>query len=635
MQNIGVVRSINTDADIHNWNIDELHQLKNYNPYVFNISREGRNRLHRNSGLQVLDQLLEKDQLNLLIARPGKEAVKVLPIKMKWQYPLVIDCRSNQFYYWATSKKKRKERKRLFRVADHFLVSYQDVKEKWVKEGCPSKKISVLWNGINPHQEKYIGRDADHKGKISLLVPVSRSGKHSSRFLMNAFQSLLKQKIPVELIVWDMSRHHKVKKKWKKKLPRHTRFVTGLNNEKTDSEIKKADICCLHDFKINDDAMMKILANGLPVITYDDKHLRWHDWLVPSRNTIYIPDNKKKAWIDGIIELINSSKKRREMGRQSTKIVIDWYDRQQHVQMIEGIFDRLLAYWGRIKKPVPLFSVVIPTYNRKKYVKRAVKSVLKQTCQDYEIIVVDDGSKDGTRKMIESMSPRVRYIYQRNQGPSQARNTGILHARGKYISFLDSDDRYLPRKLEKNKNFLIKNPKCMFLYSWYYDKRKRHKKKQKPKSCKKLNEFRYRIYRREFTIRTSTVVVHRDCFKKTGLFNPKYQYAQDWDMWLRLAGSYMGYCQKKPLVIYRRHDKKKNKMKVARYHKKIKKNAKKLFGWNKKKMSKLERKYRSKYKKKKRKERKKQRKRRRNGKRRRLRRRRSKTNRRKKTMKRK
>jgi len=96
----------------------------------------------------------------------------------------------------------------------------------------------------------------------------------------------------------------------------------------------------------------------------------------------------------------------------------------------------------------PLFSVVIATYNRRALVVRAVASVLAQTFPDYELIVVDDGSDDGTADVLRGYGDRVRVIRQSNQGPGAARNRGIAAAEGKYIAFLDSDDLWYPWTLE-------------------------------------------------------------------------------------------------------------------------------------------------------------------------------------------
>jgi len=95
----------------------------------------------------------------------------------------------------------------------------------------------------------------------------------------------------------------------------------------------------------------------------------------------------------------------------------------------------------------PLVSVVIPTYNRAKFVTKAIESVLAQTYKDYEIIVVDDGSTDNTKEVLEPYMDKIRYIYRENAGVSAARNTGIRAAFGQWIAFLDSDDVWQPEKL--------------------------------------------------------------------------------------------------------------------------------------------------------------------------------------------
>src|SRR5262245_9212309 len=97
---------------------------------------------------------------------------------------------------------------------------------------------------------------------------------------------------------------------------------------------------------------------------------------------------------------------------------------------------------------MPTVSVIIPTFNRSKLVVNAIESVLCQTYRDYEIIVVDDGSTDNTAEALTPYMDRTRYVFQANLGTSAAKNTGLRLARGKWISILDSDDFWLPTKLE-------------------------------------------------------------------------------------------------------------------------------------------------------------------------------------------
>ena len=111
-------------------------------------------------------------------------------------------------------------------------------------------------------------------------------------------------------------------------------------------------------------------------------------------------------------------------------------------------------------------SVIIPTYNRLSMLKEAVDSVLAQDFEDLELIIVDDGSTDGTSEEIRTYGGRVKLIQQpQNRGVSAARNRGILQARGKYIAFLDSDDLWVKDKLKAQLAFLNNNPQYPLYYT--------------------------------------------------------------------------------------------------------------------------------------------------------------------------
>lgn len=105
-----------------------------------------------------------------------------------------------------------------------------------------------------------------------------------------------------------------------------------------------------------------------------------------------------------------------------------------------------------------VFSIIIPTFNRSALLKRALISVYQQTFSDFEVIIVDDGSTDDTANMIRQEFPDAHYYYQLNEGVSSARNKGLDVAKGEWIAFLDSDDEWLPKKLEKQLALLEQNP---------------------------------------------------------------------------------------------------------------------------------------------------------------------------------
>ncbi|MDD9912572.1 MAG: glycosyltransferase family 2 protein [Alphaproteobacteria bacterium] len=197
------------------------------------------------------------------------------------------------------------------------------------------------------------------------------------------------------------------------------------------------------------------------------------------------------------------------------------------------------------KQISPFFSIVIPVYNRAGRIGPTLKSCLEQTFQDFEIILVDDGSSDNLEEVINTYNDdRLRYIYQENAGGGAARNTGMLAAKGQYIALLDSDDMYFPEKLQKAYDFLTENSTFNVLYTPIQIDRGVGKYWVKPSRGIYENEHvaDYLMRRRGWTP-ISTVVVEKNLAQKV-LFNPEVVYGDDTDFAIRLylAGGkfYMG-----------------------------------------------------------------------------------------------
>lgn len=204
---------------------------------------------------------------------------------------------------------------------------------------------------------------------------------------------------------------------------------------------------------------------------------------------------------------------------------------------------------------MPRVSVIIPTYNRAHLVHEAVDSVLTQTFRDLEVIIVDDGSTDDTSAVLAMYTdPRVRVIYQENQGKGAARNTGIRAACSEYVAFLDSDDLWLPHKLERQLAMLTNHSPRAWGYTDAYGfdgetKQILYVFSQQHQQYEGLVE-RHLILR-DF-IATSTTIVQRLVFKEVGMFSHAPR-AQDWDLWLRIAVNYPICRVPEALVGYRIH----------------------------------------------------------------------------------
>jgi glycosyltransferase involved in cell wall biosynthesis len=182
-------------------------------------------------------------------------------------------------------------------------------------------------------------------------------------------------------------------------------------------------------------------------------------------------------------------------------------------------------------------SVVIPTYNRKHTLPRALDSVLAQSYQPFEIIVIDDGSTDGTANWFSNNYPSIQSISQSNQGVSAARNAGIKQSRGDWIALLDSDDEWTPDKLIKQVQLLKKNEGSVFCHTneiWIRNgiRVNQHKKHQKYggyifKECLDICR-----------ISPSSVLIHKSIFEDIGLFDESLKVCEDYDLWLRITSNY-------------------------------------------------------------------------------------------------
>lgn len=226
----------------------------------------------------------------------------------------------------------------------------------------------------------------------------------------------------------------------------------------------------------------------------------------------------------------------------------------------------------------PEVSVMIPTFNRRNVLRRAVGSVLAQTFRDFELIVVDDGSTDGTQKIVGAYcSPKsvaepvlnaldesalfvagntplhagvkhLQFIRQKHRGVSSARNAGIRRACAELIAFLDSDDEWLPEKLERQVQFFRDHPKSKIVQTeeiWI-----RNGRRVNP--MKKHKKYGGRIFKHCLPlciVSPSAVMMKRELFDEVGLFDESLPACEDYDLWLRIACRYPIDLIDEPLII--------------------------------------------------------------------------------------
>jgi len=205
---------------------------------------------------------------------------------------------------------------------------------------------------------------------------------------------------------------------------------------------------------------------------------------------------------------------------------------------------------------IPLVSVVIPAYNAEKYLSVTLDSVVSQTFADWELIIVDDGSKDRTEELVAARlsDKRIKYFYRANGGVSKARNFGMSQATGKYIAFLDADDVWEPIKLEKQVRMLDFDADAKACYSAFSLVDDNLKPLGINRSERVSNALEDLLLIGNVIGTPSTVVVERKLFTKIGGFDSDLSLCADWEMWVRLATQTDFLLIDRPLIKYRVHD---------------------------------------------------------------------------------
>ncbi|MDO9567174.1 MAG: glycosyltransferase [Candidatus Desulfaltia sp.] len=202
------------------------------------------------------------------------------------------------------------------------------------------------------------------------------------------------------------------------------------------------------------------------------------------------------------------------------------------------------------KRENPLVSVIIPTFNRGWILKEAIDSVLTQHFEDFELIVIDDGSTDNTQSILNSYKNDIIAFTQNNKGVSAARNTGIALSSGRFIAFLDSDDLWMQNKLSTQVDFFNENHDALICQTdeiWI-----RNNVRVNPKMRhKKLSGMIFEHSLDLCMVSPSAVMIRRKLFDEVGLFDEDLPACEDYDLWLRISCNYPVYLIDIPLIIKR------------------------------------------------------------------------------------
>ena len=196
-------------------------------------------------------------------------------------------------------------------------------------------------------------------------------------------------------------------------------------------------------------------------------------------------------------------------------------------------------------------SVIIATRNRTDKVRQAIDSVLAQSEPPREVIVVDDGSTDDTRAQLAAYGSSIRVFHQENGGASAARNRAVKEAASTWIAFLDDDDVWLPTKIERQWALVQQNPALGLVYCSDHAVDERlnflYRRDVAPQNRGDVFD---RLIVKNF-IFTSCVIARKDLIERSGYMNPAYRFAEDWDLWLKIAATHWVDFVAEPLVLYR------------------------------------------------------------------------------------
>lgn len=197
-------------------------------------------------------------------------------------------------------------------------------------------------------------------------------------------------------------------------------------------------------------------------------------------------------------------------------------------------------------------SIIIPVYNGEKTIRETILSVLNQTYQNFEIVIINDGSTDSTLEVISSIpNPQIKVFSYPNTGVSASRNRGITLASGEYISFIDADDLWTPDKLEAQLKALQEHPQAAVAYSWTDWIDESGQVIYGGGHHQIAGEVYAHLFLGDFIEGGSNVLIRKSALDEVGVFDESINFSEDWELWLRLAARYQFEVVPRTQILYR------------------------------------------------------------------------------------
>jgi glycosyltransferase involved in cell wall biosynthesis len=458
----------------------------------------------------------------------------------------------------------------LFEKGDLFLPISEKWKRKLIELGCDKNKISVHHMGVDCQKINMSIRKFVKNNQLRILTIARLVEKKGVEYGIRAVTELNAKYDNIEYnIIGDGPLRNRCAQLIQESNMENKIHLLGrLDQKQVYQLIEKSHILLCPSVTSTDGdqegipvALMEAMAAGLPVIS--TRHSGIPELVQDGVSGFLVPERNIKELTDKLIYLLEHPEIWADMCRAGRAQVEANYDINKLNNHLVEIYQNLLNHQsgkehclhtmknhpdkscqeienGETNEP-GLVSVIIPTYNRENYITKAIDSVLNQSYKNYEIIVVDDGSTDNTKEVLEPYMDKIKYIYQDNAGVYTARNVGIHCAKGQWVAFLDSDDQWLPEKLSHQLECMHRTGiQACFTNSVFSDG-KQLLERQCPQPEKE--SVKEKIITDPFEpfiigahpLSIQTMLVAKDLLEKTGCFNGRMRIGNDTQLIFNLA----------------------------------------------------------------------------------------------------